>query len=606
MMKHRSGTSLLDIGVETALRFLDREANLCLFSLDRSITFQGRAHDVSQSSVLLTTGLFKRHQDGDRQTAMAILRALGDAPTTENVGFQSTLLGQLAHAVTPQDVTAALTDEFHTLLGRAVLTSAQKVAARAENNIYRPGFTNYWLLDTAGLILAGQYLDDDEFLRRGCDKLDTFEAFHRGYDAPEEFVTPVYTPIQMAALVAMGTYAGDEAIAQRARSLEIWLWRHLLRHYDSEAQIIMGAWSRAYGQDRLGSQGYLIPMIAAAFEQQSPASWIAGQIADHHKKTGGATPYAEMRGIAWSVFWHVTPPTVEKKALDALLAQAGSCEDETIPPGRGIGRSARLVRTRGAGIDLSTVDYWDLSEQAVPLAVHRRGEKLPLLFHENACWDCPPVVCKSVTSEFYCTQHGLRAIVAAGYATPTPKTDSQVGVRSAPPMPLALECIGQNICLPGMSNDTRLLVDGRERPFVSQSLPPQTAIVLGTDEWSIGLVIGPPTTLGPGAGIDLEVDGLQSRIVMSHLRNERMIFTATTADVLYIWYYLVVSEHGGERDGASSLARRLGQVRVDDVAIDARRRRLCALDGEAQLTVAFDASIREAICWTSNGWRVRS
>ena len=50
--------------------------------------------------------------------------------------------------------------------------------------------------------------------------LDAFEALQSGLDAPEEFCSPTYLPVQMSALIGVRQFCANAAVVRRAARLD--------------------------------------------------------------------------------------------------------------------------------------------------------------------------------------------------------------------------------------------------------------------------------------------------------------------------------------------------------------------------------------------------
>lgn len=103
----------------------------------------------------------------------------------------------------------------------------------------------------AGLILAGEYFQKDEWIARGKERICQLRDLldRRGFLS--EYNSLTYMPLSLYGMAAIVNYAKDEEAVQMALAQEIRIWKTSLALYHHATCQNAGPYARAYPQDKL-------------------------------------------------------------------------------------------------------------------------------------------------------------------------------------------------------------------------------------------------------------------------------------------------------------------------------------------------------------------
>jgi hypothetical protein len=577
----KTADDLFTSGLAAGLDYLDREVGLCRYHRDGRIGFDRRTHDDAQASVITAAGLLHRGASGDRDLALKIVRALARTPPSWNAGFRLAFLSWLALAEGRPRI--ALGDrELEMALREALAGTADHIAARRPDHVFRPGYTNFWLLDLVGLHLAGCFLGRPDLTAQACAMGGMFAAYQKGFAAPEEFNSPHYLPVQMIALLMLEAYGEEPWLTGRAREWKVWLWRHALRHYDRQAGVLMGHWSRAYANDLDGTQMLVRLMMCGAGMAGLPRArpeWIRGPAPDDELD-------------AWGVLFALLPfSELDLNREHDANAPAPEVGIEEIPSGPNTGRPRFVVGGDGR-IRVGSVSEWHLWEQTVPLAVHRMGSAAPLVCHH---YPAP----RHAAAWFQARQAGVGVLAAMGGIALSDRTNLDAGVatisRGRPEM-------GEHI-LEWSVAGVRLYVGGADTLLCERDLPAGVPVVVAGDGWCISLLFGPAKL--PSAQPAIRLRLTERGFVMGFLPrgNGADAMVAGMCPGPYAWYCLMAQSTPDELAVAAFVERSSG-IQVDESAPDVDPVRVSVVDGLNSLELPFSSRVQEARDWGSNGWSV--
>lgn len=111
---------------------------------------------------------------------------------------------------------------------------------------------SFRLLAAVSLLGCGLLLDDREAGAAGEEALAWMEAHLAGYDLPDEFLSPFYTALQLAALSEIQLLPLERDCIARAARLEEFVWQGVLRHYQPGLLELTGPYSRGYTSELAG------------------------------------------------------------------------------------------------------------------------------------------------------------------------------------------------------------------------------------------------------------------------------------------------------------------------------------------------------------------
>lgn len=111
---------------------------------------------------------------------------------------------------------------------------------------------SFRLLAAVSLLGCGLLLDDRDAGAAGRAALVWMEDHLAAVDLPDEFLSPFYTALQLAALAEIRLLPVGADCAGRAGRLEAFFWRGVLRHYQPGLTELAGPYSRGYTSELAG------------------------------------------------------------------------------------------------------------------------------------------------------------------------------------------------------------------------------------------------------------------------------------------------------------------------------------------------------------------
>lgn len=107
------------------------------------------------------------------------------------------------------------------------------------------------LLNISGLILAGEYFNNEEWLKLGIERLKRLKKMLNRRGFLSEYNSLTYTPLSIYALAITVNFAKNEEAKKLALEGEIRLWEHVAALYQPSVCQTTGPYARAYPQDKL-------------------------------------------------------------------------------------------------------------------------------------------------------------------------------------------------------------------------------------------------------------------------------------------------------------------------------------------------------------------
>jgi hypothetical protein len=109
-----------------------------------------------------------------------------------------------------------------------------------------PTYTNIHLQALFGLVVGGEWLDDERLAGLGRERWARWVAFTAGSGAPHEFNSPSYAGIDLSALAAIHGYARDPLVKLQARLMYERVFLHVALHLHRPSGQIAGPNCRSY------------------------------------------------------------------------------------------------------------------------------------------------------------------------------------------------------------------------------------------------------------------------------------------------------------------------------------------------------------------------
>ena len=128
---------------------------------------------------------------------------------------------------------------------------------------------SFRLLAAVSLLGCGLLLDDQDAGAAGRAALVWMEDHLAAVDLPDEFLSPFYTALQLAALAEIRLLPVGADCAGRAGRLEAFLWRGVLRHYQPGLTELAGPYSRGYTSELAGHFQIIMACIYRLLGQEA-------------------------------------------------------------------------------------------------------------------------------------------------------------------------------------------------------------------------------------------------------------------------------------------------------------------------------------------------
>ncbi len=140
-----------------------------------------------------------------------------------------------------------LSTEIREKLERIARRNLSRYAGSAQADYFFHGANdNMPAHATAGLILASEYLGDEQGLTDGVYRLNFFAELLSRRGLCSEFASGTYLPLTISAMAEIASHAKDPAIAELALQIEHQLWADIVCHYHPGSGKSAGPQTRAY------------------------------------------------------------------------------------------------------------------------------------------------------------------------------------------------------------------------------------------------------------------------------------------------------------------------------------------------------------------------
>lgn len=141
-----------------------------------------------------------------------------------------------------------------------------------QKEITKNKVNSFRMISIAAIIGWGVYTEDEKLIEKGAGDLEALRQQCLLWDAPDEYVSPFYSALQLAAMAIIQECLPDTEAGNTAAALENFIWRSLLSRCHPGLGQLAGPFSRGYLSETCGHPQAVLGALEAVLGEDSPYS----------------------------------------------------------------------------------------------------------------------------------------------------------------------------------------------------------------------------------------------------------------------------------------------------------------------------------------------